>query len=656
MECRVFRARLNNLLLAAVLGVSAPGGLAETPASPFEDDARLMSRRSFAFRNLPVRDVLAEMDRQTGIRFFSDPVVADNRLSLTVHDRPLADTLNAIAKFYQWEWRRDAVKRGQKSAAGYTLLETSEARSAEAGYVDGRLEKLVTILRKEAEAYETFAPVDQKQRERLEEKLPTMMAQEKDSARLETLKVQSIVLQDLHERRLWKPPVYRLLRSLPPEQLSEIARSSATSFAWPAIPGCRPIPEDSIQELRRVFAQEIVPNGVPRGQIASLRLRFTLIAGRLPYLRTSLQIGQRTTYGLSTYGMLTSMPSAYTLLSEISTALPPIEPPDWKSDPTLMRLVSVRLPEVLDPKPPMTNEKPSVTGGRRASGNQSPFPYIWLTDALDMIDKAASIDVISDGLWTTRLAGIDVRTMPVGDVLTKLGRGTGHRWWEQGGFVMMQSRTLSADRWAEPPATAVSRWRDQIEHGWFGLDEYAELAALPDAQAMTLQDMSAAEQFPMFLSPLTNSRSHLLLWNALTPAQRRKALGLGLPNAELTPQQQQLFVLAATDTSASQLSSTNLDAVFFAHARLRIETQERPCWGVHRMGPFATWRIPRGSDADSAIEKREDAVHRFLASDSSIRAEDIQAMMLIVHSFQYETEKEPFSRAILQLPPRWEAN
>jgi hypothetical protein len=281
---------------------------------------------------------------------------------------------------------------------------------------------------------------------------------------------------------------------------------------------------------------------------------------------------------------------------------------------------------------------------------------VWLSDALEKIDSAAPIDVISDGLWSTRMAGIDVRDMAIGEVLTKLGRGCGHRWWKQDGFVMMQSRTLSGDRLAEPPATLVSRWAEQIDRGWFGLDEFSDMAALPDAQAMTLQDMSASEQFPMFMSPLNNTRSQLLFWNTLTPAQRRKALGSGLSYTELTPDQQPLFVLAATDPSASQQNSVVPDAAVMAKARVRIETQERACWGVHRMGPFATWRIARGPDPDNAIEKREDAVKRFLASDGSIPPADIQAMTLVVHSFVYETPAEPISRAMLQLPPRWEQN
>lgn len=643
------------VFVAALLALQPRTCRAENPANPFEGDARFTAKYSFRFANRPVRDVLADVNQQTGIRLFSEQGVGDNRLSLTVHDRPLADTLQAVAHFYRWTWRRDAPKPGVKQQAGYTLLQTSESRKSDEEYVQSRLNRLATLLKKEAEAYSLLAPIDQKQREVLEEQLPSAIAQEKDPDKIETLKVRTVVLQDLHDRRLWKPTVYGLLATLSPAELSDLVRSNATCFAWPTIPGCRPIPSERIQELRRVFSSEFVPNGVPRGQIVTLRLRFNLVAGRLPYLHTTLQIGQRSNYGFSTFGMATPVPSAYTLLSETSTMPAPIEPPDWKADPALMKTVSVHLPVRHAPKSEPA-EQPAGAVRPGTIENQNPPPYIWLTDALEKIDESVPLDAISDGLWTTRLPGIDVQNTPVGDVLNKLGRGCGHRWWKQDGFVMIQSRTLAADRWAEPPATAVARWAEQIDRGEFGLDEFSQIAALPDAQALTIQEMSASEQFPMFLSPLSSARSQLLLWNSFSPAQRRKALGSGLTYAELSPPQQQLFVLAATDPNASPQSAAVPDAAYLQQARLRIETQERACWGVHRMGPFATWRIPRGPDPDSSIDKRDEAVKRFLASDSSIRPDDIQAMTLVVHSFVYETDKEPLSRAMLQLPPRWEAN
>ncbi len=646
-------ARIVPLLLGIATSSAAP---CQTPAR-LEADARMAAKYSFHFRNLPVRDVLADMNQQTGIRFFSDAGVADNRLSLTVHDRPLAETLTAIAVFYQWQWRRDDPKAGAaKARAGYTLLQKEEARRREQSFINRRLDSLASLLAKEAEAYELLSPLDQKQRERLEEQLPSRIALEKDPGKQEALKVQSVVLQDLHERRLWKPPVYRLMKGLPREQLSALARSSATCFAWPSIPGCSPIPDDRAEELKRIFLQEFVPSGAPRGQIVSLRLRFTLVAGRQTYLRTSLQVGQRSNYGFSTYGMMASMPSSSSLLSENSDYMPPIEPAGWRKDAALSAAVSVRLPKKVESKDTSPDSKPVLASGRAPFTNQQgALPFFWLVDALEVLDAAAPFDSLSDGLWTTRIAGIDMREMPVGDILTRLSRATGHHWWKQGGFVMIRSRTLDADRWAEPPATAVARWKEQIDQGNFRLEDFAEVASLPDAQAMTLQEMSAADQFPAFLSPLNNARGQLILWDALTPAQRRKAFGAGLTYSELSPQQQQLFVLAATDPGASPQSAAIPDARYLARARLRIETQERPYWGVRKPGPFANYRLPRGADPDNAIEKREDIVRRFQSAEAGLKAGDVQAMTLVFHSFIFEAEKEPFARATIQLPPRWES-
>jgi hypothetical protein len=638
---------------AALLLVSA-GAHARTTEGPFVGDARLARKYSFRFANRPVRDVLADINQMTGVRLFSGGAVSDNRLSLLTHDRTLGEILAGVASFYKWEWRRDS-KPGVKAQPGYTLLQTDAVAKAEADYIETRLGRLAALLKKEANVYETLSKLDQKQRENLENQIPASIATEMDPDKRETLRVQTIALQDMHERRLWKPAIYRLVATLSPAQLASLVHSNVTAFSWPATPGCLPIPEERFAELRQVFTQEIVPNGVPRGQVSSVRIRFTLVAGRLPYLRTSVLIGQKTSYGLSQYGMVTPMPASFNLLSDESADLPHIEPEGWRRDPALLRTVSLHLPDVVPIAPKEPPNGPA--GAVRRSELQSPAPQIWLTDAIAKIDESAYMDVISDGLWSSRLAGIEAVDAPVGEVLSKAGRACGHRWWKQDGFVMMQSRTLSADRWAEPPATAVTRWSEQIDHGDFGLDEFSDIAALPDAQAMTLQDMSSAELFPLIMSPLASSRGQLLLWHDLTPSQRRKALSpAGLGYSELTQQQQQDFVLAALDPNASLQSAAVPDAAYLTKVRLRIETQERACWGVHRPGQFATWRIPRGSDPDNAIDKREEAVKRFLASDSSIRAGDIQAMTLVIHRFVYETIKEPFSVANVQMPARWEPN
>jgi hypothetical protein len=625
------------------------------PANALVGDARLSAKYSFHFRNMPVRDVLADMNQETGVRFFTDAAVADNRLSLIVHNRPLSETLKAISDFYQWQWRKDEPKE-KKAQIGYTLLQPAEAKKREKENIEQRLDALAAILLKEAEAYKLLAPQDQKVRENLEGTLPSLIAAEKDPDKQQILQVQSIVLQDLHERRLWTPSAYKLIQTLSREQISALVRSSTTCFSYPTIPGCIPIPEDLRGELTKVFGLDLVPSGAPRGQVVSLRLRFTLVAGRQPYLRTSLQVGQKSNYGFSSYGMVAALPSSHKLLPETVGALPPIEPADWRKDASLTSNVSVRIPDSAAAKAEPQDQKP-VSGRARAMriDPQAAISAYWMSDAIDKIDSTAPLDCVMDGLWTTRINGIDMQGIPLGDALTRLSRATGHHWWKQDGFVMIQSRTLEADRWAEPPATSVARWKEQIDRGSFQLEDFAEIASLPDIQAMTLQEMATTDQFPPLASPLTNIRGQLALWNILTPAQRRKASGMGLNYSELDPKQQQAFVLAATDPAASPQSAAVPDAKFLTGTRLKVETQERAYWGVHTNGPLSTYRIPRGADADGVVEKREDIVRKFISAASTLKPDDIQPMTLVFHSFVFETDKEPFSRATVQMPPRWES-
>src|SRR5689334_3211471 len=70
-------------------------------------DARLTGKRSLRVREQPIRDLLADLNLQTGVRFFADKTVSDDRVTVISHDQPLKDSLRAIASLFNFERRRD---------------------------------------------------------------------------------------------------------------------------------------------------------------------------------------------------------------------------------------------------------------------------------------------------------------------------------------------------------------------------------------------------------------------------------------------------------------------------------------------------------------------------------------------------------------------
>src|SRR5439155_13089817 len=99
----MFRSARAVLVISATLGaVPSFGSAARGAASdPFAGDTRVSAKHSLRFQNTVMRDLLADLHEQTGIAFFADNSVADDRVTVLTHDRPLADTLRAIAGFHR---------------------------------------------------------------------------------------------------------------------------------------------------------------------------------------------------------------------------------------------------------------------------------------------------------------------------------------------------------------------------------------------------------------------------------------------------------------------------------------------------------------------------------------------------------------------------
>src|SRR5688500_4116723 len=116
----MFPARILLYSVLAAFAVSFPSnGAANLLPAPFAGDARMAAKRTLKLKDQSIRDFLADLNLATGVRFFAHPTVADDRLTLLAHQRPLAESLSAVSSFFGFEWKRE----GSAPDYGYTLYQ-----------------------------------------------------------------------------------------------------------------------------------------------------------------------------------------------------------------------------------------------------------------------------------------------------------------------------------------------------------------------------------------------------------------------------------------------------------------------------------------------------------------------------------------------------
>src|SRR5206468_790411 len=102
---------------------------------PFTDDSRLEVKQTIRAVGISFPDFLAELSAKTGIRFTADRNVAEDKITLFAHDRLLSTTLRAVARFFNFSWRRE----GEAGAYSYVLYQGVAQRKAEEREIDEQL-------------------------------------------------------------------------------------------------------------------------------------------------------------------------------------------------------------------------------------------------------------------------------------------------------------------------------------------------------------------------------------------------------------------------------------------------------------------------------------------------------------------------------------
>lgn len=621
------------------------GAFAQTPslADPFVGDSRLQAKRTLRFVDATMQDFLADLTQQTGVAFFTDPSVAEDRLNLFVFDRPLADTLRAVAAFFQFEW----VRTGSGGQAGYTLRQNVAIQRREEEIRSRNTLLAAELLREETEVFARYAALTDDQRLTLSAELEERLLKATDPDAKRGLQIEYNMVRQLQTQNDWIRIVYAFLRTQSKEQILQLLKSGMREYAWPPAAGCEPLPEKVIEEARRGRNSDD-RSGMTISSINFVRMRLTADPLREPRLRWSITAGRRTFNTHSMFTVASNLP-----VTSLSGTLPPqqaAEPEGWRDDTEL----SAPLPA----EPPAAPREPAagnVTNRGRGEIEEDGRPGFetrasrpsTLGEGLRRLTDRKPIHIIADSFWTSLIRSRDIRGETVGDALTYLARQTNHRWWKQDGFVMVKSLEYESDRWSEPPAEAMQRWIERSERSQLDLDDFAEMAALPEHKYNTLNELSVRGIFNLQMYIVTQARDHLQLWNLLSRSQRRKARAEGILYADMTPEQKRLYQRIATDPlSPSIIPSRTREsqAQTLEKASLRLETREQPLWSVRGKPNMIV----------GSLSSREEALRYFQQSDPKLQLKDIRDGVSVSISFIYQNDNRQLARGWVTLPPRWE--
>lgn len=104
---------------AAALGLC----LGTIASAQFEGDSRLDRRVTLRFEGNPIRQVLLEIKKQTGVELSVAQDISEDLVILLWREKPAADVLTLIAQHFDWTW--------EKQDDGYRLIRTPEQRDSE---------------------------------------------------------------------------------------------------------------------------------------------------------------------------------------------------------------------------------------------------------------------------------------------------------------------------------------------------------------------------------------------------------------------------------------------------------------------------------------------------------------------------------------------
>jgi hypothetical protein len=541
-------------------------------------DPRLARVVTLEQKATALSDLCERLRSETGIRLEAGQSVADEKVSVFCTKTPLRDVMRQLGRPFGYTWLRS----GKQSEYRYELVQDLRSQLLEEELRNRDRNAAMLALDHEVERYRPY--LDLSPDEALARSKTAPPAQKRLLERVAGqgwaglqlyFRLSHGEMQALRGGRdLWYHSVPRPGQQPLPPAVSRRALESLRDYRMLKLPGAG-----------FGFTTDLTaPGALPLAAVAEVRVMVGLMLSQSELGQLTLRGGT----GFAVYGNL-SLPDTSTFgWADLAMGRSPaVQDPEnsaanvkFARDPSLRPRVSVR-PRPSCPPTPRAVAAPDTT----TPPESAPEPKVTSADVLEAVHRATGLPIVSD--YYTRLykpEAVSRVNQPLFDGLNRLADSMRMRWNKDGSWLQFRSASFYDDRLKEVPNRLLARWTaSRRQHGALTLDDFCEIAQLPDVQLEAgemAEGASACFGLVEWDMARGNLRQHLRFLARMTPAQRQEAMSArGLEFPRMTLAQQQQFISLAIDSDDEPLQSLEE----LEGATLRVE---------YTLPGWFTWRVP----------------------------------------------------------------
>lgn len=602
---------LRALSVLLLVGVLTGPGPAEVRRSPFAGDSRLERPVTVRWKKTPLREVMQELSRATGVRLVPDRKIVDEPVMAAATGIPARVLLEQLGRLLRFTWARSG---GTAAAPNYRFFQDRRAQQEEEALIHHARRQVVQALQQQLARCRQVSrlPPDELERQRAAADRTLAATAFGDLNQLSAAEVRR--MEDARTFRDAASPIgqamVQLLDGLTPEHWRQLEVGTSLRFSSrpdadtvplpPALadrlraarPELGPAPPEAAEGFARAERRMQEQWSRARDFQVTVTLNLSLDSGPAGILRAAPEPVDTEGPGRSV-GLGLSLMGAPELL-DVPEEDPAEREKRLAADPLLGKKALLTLPPLKKgPDPPAT---------------ESGYPT---AEVLPAVAQAYGIKLVGDAY--TRLAFVrltltpgEIRLYRVLDQIT----GTTRTWEREGDTIRLRSRHWAHHRRAEIPVRDVRRWLDlRKKQGGFTLDDLAGIATtLRDEQveALPLSAREAGVANASDFHELRRNQGILRFYGQLVPLQRRR-LHAGQPLAmrTLAPSQQAALVNAHREQNRTLIAVVRgaqpaRSADRWAQAVLSLENKELAAPGLRAeaespAGALAELTAPRVS-------------------------------------------------------------
>jgi len=489
-------------------------------------DARLVRPISLHVKGGAFSDLCETITKDTGIRLTANRRVADDKVTLLCHPRPLRDIMRLISQHFGFAW----VRSGNEGEYEYELIQPLKSQLLEEGLKQKDEEDMLLAIDRSMEKYRKYRGISLKQL--------NAMKMNKDNLQ-EIFQLQMGGLAAVNQFFALSGRETEALRAgqtLSVDLLNQdgsVLPRTVTDGIWHSF--------DESYARERKYDEEHGTNSQLPDHPTRLTTSLQLDRGTPGQLTLKGNISDQRT-GLSSH-LAAAKSEAFHVENGKNNA-------KFASDPDLQNKISF--------KPEATSHLEKTSYPDTESLYQQAGPKVTTADVLEHLYAQTGLDIIGDYFSHLQSPGaVAVNDMSTFAALNQIGDRMLMRWTKIGSgmesWLQFRTGTYYYDRPQEIPNRLLERWKAlRKRQGVMSPEDLCEVAQLPDAQLDSIWMSRSAiavyglEEWQM--GRIAQIRPHWRFLGRLTDLQRKSVFSeKGLAYGELSPEAQSQFLALAYD-------------------------------------------------------------------------------------------------------------